>query len=202
MARTLDPLKRTNILKVARAIFMRDGYSAAKMSDIASEAGVAPGTLYLYFDSKEALSGAIGDDFFNRMSTQFDQVIAEIHGPDSIHILLDWALRIGEQERDLLAMVRDKKMEKCDKNDPKSPLYGRRLFVQKLADVLEPLMKQGIVRHYDDVTDLADIVLAVMHRMLMSHAIFQDSNSEHIKTTAVKLLQHSLFSDAFLRTLD
>ena len=53
MARTLDPLKRTNILKVARAIFMRDGYSSAKMSDIASEAGVAPGTLYLYFDSKK-----------------------------------------------------------------------------------------------------------------------------------------------------
>lgn len=36
-------------------IFERDGFDAAKMSDIATEADVAKGTLYLYFDSKDAL---------------------------------------------------------------------------------------------------------------------------------------------------
>ena len=59
MVRTLDPRKRTTILKAARTIFLKDGYASTKMSDIASEAGVAPGTLYLYFESKEALFKAL-----------------------------------------------------------------------------------------------------------------------------------------------
>jgi len=41
------------ILKAAASVFYRRGYHAAKVSEIAREAGVAQGTFYLYFPSKE-----------------------------------------------------------------------------------------------------------------------------------------------------
>ena len=44
-----------DIVEAALKIFDRDGFEAAKMSDIADEAGVAKGTLYLYFDTKADL---------------------------------------------------------------------------------------------------------------------------------------------------
>jgi AcrR family transcriptional regulator len=47
--------KRRAIAEAALKVFSRDGFSAAKMDDVALEAGVAKGTLYLYHASKEEL---------------------------------------------------------------------------------------------------------------------------------------------------
>ena len=47
--------RRDDIVQAALKVFDRDGYEAAKMIDIAKEAEVAKGTLYLYFDTKAAL---------------------------------------------------------------------------------------------------------------------------------------------------
>ena len=47
--------KRHAILDAARTIFSRRGYAGASVDDVAGEAGVAKGTLYLYFKSKEEL---------------------------------------------------------------------------------------------------------------------------------------------------
>ncbi|WP_441234488.1 TetR family transcriptional regulator [Bradyrhizobium sp. 930_D9_N1_4] len=43
------------ILEAALALFIENGFAATKLTDVAKEAGVAKGTLYLYFDTKEAL---------------------------------------------------------------------------------------------------------------------------------------------------
>ena len=50
-----DGDKRERILTAAERIFARHGFFAAKVSDVAKEAGVADGTIYLYFKSKDDL---------------------------------------------------------------------------------------------------------------------------------------------------
>lgn len=54
-----DPVKREQILDGAQCVFMREGFDAASMNDIAREAGVSKGTLYVYFRNKEDLFAAI-----------------------------------------------------------------------------------------------------------------------------------------------
>lgn len=51
----LDPPKARAILKAAERLFLQFGFRRTAMDDIARAAGVAKGTLYLYFDSKEAV---------------------------------------------------------------------------------------------------------------------------------------------------
>ncbi|WP_425037275.1 TetR/AcrR family transcriptional regulator [Primorskyibacter sp. S187A] len=51
--------RRDDIVQAAVKIFDRDGFEAAKMEDIAREAEVAKGTLYLYFDTKNDLLEAV-----------------------------------------------------------------------------------------------------------------------------------------------
>lgn len=51
--------KSEAILDAADRLFARFGYRRTAMDDVAGEAGVAKGTLYLYFDSKAALFRAI-----------------------------------------------------------------------------------------------------------------------------------------------
>jgi AcrR family transcriptional regulator len=50
-----DSRKRQQILDGARRLFLAEGFDAASMGEIAREAGVSKGTLYVYFDSKEEL---------------------------------------------------------------------------------------------------------------------------------------------------
>jgi TetR/AcrR family fatty acid metabolism transcriptional regulator len=48
-----DPDKPQQIIEAAVRVFARKGYFTARVSDIAREAGIAAGTIYLYFDTKE-----------------------------------------------------------------------------------------------------------------------------------------------------
>jgi AcrR family transcriptional regulator len=47
------------ILSAALAVFTDRGFAATKLEDVAKRAGVTKGTIYLYFDSKEALFKAL-----------------------------------------------------------------------------------------------------------------------------------------------
>jgi TetR/AcrR family fatty acid metabolism transcriptional regulator len=53
--------KREAILRAATKVFARNGYFNAKVADIARAAGVADGTVYLYFKSKEEILHSIFD---------------------------------------------------------------------------------------------------------------------------------------------
>ncbi|MDX6576378.1 MAG: TetR/AcrR family transcriptional regulator, fatty acid metabolism regulator protein [Blastocatellia bacterium] len=53
--------KREAILRAATRVFARNGYFNSKVADIAREADVADGTVYLYFKSKEEILHSIFD---------------------------------------------------------------------------------------------------------------------------------------------
>lgn len=55
--------KRQAILQAAVRVFSEKGYFGARMRDVAAAAQVADGTLYLYFESKEALLTAVLEEF-------------------------------------------------------------------------------------------------------------------------------------------
>lgn len=46
---------RSRVIAAAREVFAERGFAATRMGDIAAAAGVAHGTVYTYFDSKEAV---------------------------------------------------------------------------------------------------------------------------------------------------
>jgi len=66
-ARSINPArlppgdKREAILRAATTVFAHNGYFNSKVADIAREAGVADGTVYLYFKSKEDILHSIFD---------------------------------------------------------------------------------------------------------------------------------------------
>lgn len=66
-SRTIISDKREAILRAAIRVFARNGYFNSKVSDIAGEAGIADGTVYLYFKSKEEVLHSV----FNRAMEEF-----------------------------------------------------------------------------------------------------------------------------------
>ena len=59
MARKPEGDKRRQILDAAVSVFAQKGYFTARISDIASGAGVADGTIYLYFKNKEDIIASV-----------------------------------------------------------------------------------------------------------------------------------------------
>jgi AcrR family transcriptional regulator len=66
--------KRGEIAGAAKELFTNFGYKAVSMDSIADRAGVAKGTLYLYFKDKEALFYYLLREFIN----EFDGLLRQI----------------------------------------------------------------------------------------------------------------------------
>jgi AcrR family transcriptional regulator len=58
---------RAALLASARRVFERDGFLEARVTDIAEDAGVAHGTFYTYFDSKEEVFRALIVDLMEQV---------------------------------------------------------------------------------------------------------------------------------------
>jgi AcrR family transcriptional regulator len=70
---------RARLLEAGKAVFERDGFLQARITDIAAEAQVSHGSFYHYFDSKESLFKEIAEEVEVRLVSMDD--IA--HDPDA-----------------------------------------------------------------------------------------------------------------------
>jgi len=73
--------KREAILRAAINVFAHNGYFNAKVADIAREAGVADGTVYLYFKSKEEILHSIFDRSVDTALALAKEQLATISDP-------------------------------------------------------------------------------------------------------------------------
>lgn len=73
--------KRERILVAAERIFARHGFFAAKVSDVAKEAGVADGTIYLYFKSKDDLLISLFERRMQQVNENLRDAVAGIASP-------------------------------------------------------------------------------------------------------------------------
>jgi TetR/AcrR family fatty acid metabolism transcriptional regulator len=73
--------KRAAILRAAIQVFARNGYFNSKVSDVASEARIADGTVYLYFKSKDEILHSIFDQAMAEFIEQGKRELASIEDP-------------------------------------------------------------------------------------------------------------------------
>ena len=94
------------ILDVARAEFAQRGFEATTVRDIADAAGLSPGNLYRYFESKDAMVATILSEFSDRLLAAYTEVLATgagaVESIEAICWLLDQAGRHFSREIDML----------------------------------------------------------------------------------------------------
>lgn len=190
MARPTDPQKRQAILQAARKTFAGNGYSAAKISDIATEAGVASGTVYLYFDSKEAIATALAEDFFKRITELILEHVPHFGSSTGIEAYIDAVIQIAREEKDALLQVRTDLMETNDKCSRTERLQ----LLKVMANSLETLMNQGMIKRYDPIA-LGNLIFGMLHNIVMSCVIFEDLPLSSHRITATQLLTQALLEE-------
>ncbi len=66
--------RRAELLAAARKLFVRDGFAEVSVSRIVREIGVAQGTFYYYFESKEAALDALVQEHVHEVAARLTEV--------------------------------------------------------------------------------------------------------------------------------
>lgn len=72
----LTDLRRSEIIEAALKVFARKGFHHSRTEDVAAQANIAKGTLYLYFDSKDAIYDAALQHALDALSELSDERVA------------------------------------------------------------------------------------------------------------------------------
>ena len=100
-----DPEKRQRILDAAVRTFGRRGYHDAKIAEIAAEARVAEGTVYLYFRNKEHLFATVFDEKMDQLLARGREIAAgEDPASERLTRLVDLHLTFLASDRDLASL--------------------------------------------------------------------------------------------------
>jgi TetR/AcrR family fatty acid metabolism transcriptional regulator len=98
--------KHDRILDAAVRVFARKGFHATRVSDVANAAGVADGTIYLYFKSKDALLVSL---FENRVERLLRFLETELRraasASEKLKRIVEVQLGLLEGERDLAEVL-------------------------------------------------------------------------------------------------
>ncbi len=94
--------KRAAILRAAIKVFARNGYFNSKVSDVAGEARIADGTVYLYFKSKDEILHSIFDQAMAEFIEDGKRELALIAEPaDRLRRVAELHLKRLSADRDL-----------------------------------------------------------------------------------------------------
>ena len=88
----------SELTAAALELFVEKGFAATRLDDVAAHAGVSKGTLYLYFDSKEALFKAVVEEGIVPLLVAAEQQMTEYQGPSAEllrRLLFAWWEQIG-----------------------------------------------------------------------------------------------------------
>jgi len=98
--------KRERILEAAIKVFAAEGFYNAKVSQIAHEAGVADGTIYLYFKSKDDLLINLFEDRMERVNANLREAIeTESTAVARLKRIVKLHLELVEQNRDMAEVI-------------------------------------------------------------------------------------------------
>jgi AcrR family transcriptional regulator len=101
--RALD--RRKHIMAVASKVFAEKGYYATTISDIATAAGIAKGTVYWYFKNKRSIMIAILDDISAEIGETFGGILqAAPNGLEAVLRCVEPALRLLDKHGPIYLM--------------------------------------------------------------------------------------------------
>jgi AcrR family transcriptional regulator len=154
------------ILNAALELFVKQGFAATRLDDVARRAGVTKGTIYLYFDSKQSLFRGIVESVLLPALQELEREVAEFAGPtDALirRLVRHWWAVVSQQP---LAGI-PKLMVSEAANFPEFA----RFFVERVvrrarglfAQVIERGMARGEIRKVDP---------ALAARVLMAPMMF------------------------------
>ncbi|NMG73921.1 TetR/AcrR family transcriptional regulator [Aromatoleum diolicum] len=182
----------------ALALFVEKGFAATRLDEIAARAGVSKGTLYLYFDSKEALFKAVIQEGVVP-AIEAGEALLDAHDDPVVllrAILLGWWERIGNTE---LGGIPKLMMSEA-RNFPEVAVFYDQAVIQRGLGLVRAAISRGIARGVFRAVDLDTIgpvlIAPLLHLALWRHSYAsccgRDTNVERYLQTCLDVTLNGL----------
>jgi AcrR family transcriptional regulator len=141
--------KRRAILDAALRVFAKQGFAAARISDIASAAGVGKGTVYLYFASKEDLLMGVFEACVDDILSMIDEmVVSRVSPREGLHTFFDAALGLVASNVELLDLFEQRVFLADTRLRARGTAFFRSM-IERVVSQLTPEAKTDLVLDYD-----------------------------------------------------
>jgi len=169
--------KSEAILRAAAKVFARSGYFNAKVSEVARTAGVADGTVYLYFKNKDDLltsifSWAMGE-FLSRARAELADAVdprEKLRRFAHLHLLL------LEQERDVAIVFQVELRQSTKFMEQFSTTYLAE-YLQMLREIIEEGQRVGLFRKQLNSKVIAKFLFGALDEMATNWVLSRGNHS-------------------------
>lgn len=154
------------LLDAALELFAEKGFAATRSEEVAARAGVAKGTLYLYYPSKEELLKAV---ISQRLSSEIAAVAEQadrFEGPSAellSEVLTDWWIRVYESPTAAVFKLVITEV----RNFPEIAEFYRREVVEPGQELVGRILERGIARGEFRRIDVPSAVMSLIFPMVM-----------------------------------
>ena len=137
--------RRQEILHAARKVFSNKGYNTATIEEIALEAELSPGTLYLYFKNKEELHTFLSIEILKRLADEIQKVVTQnISVEDKIERFCDVFIDVYDYDSNILINLFHLQSGETLKNLSEEVLKQIKTYSIMAHGAIVDVVKQGI----------------------------------------------------------
>jgi AcrR family transcriptional regulator len=183
-----DPkIRKKEIMDAAGKLFMMKGYDETSVNMIVEEAGIAKGTFYHYFKTKEEILGAILEEYFNQFAEGMNSLAnsKDMEPFEKMQYILKATLANNNGPQNLTRHIEDNKNAKLHK-------MFEEMFYEKFYPIFLSILKQGIeekvfrVDHPEEITQI--LLTGIQAYMHMNFPYFNDLEYKTRKISAIEEL--------------
>ena len=165
--------RKQELLKIAYRMFIEKGYENTSIDEIIAEAGIAKGTYYYYFESKEATLEAVIEMMIEEEVGRAKAVLeASLPVPQKL-VSVIYSLRPAQDEQ-VIAKALD-----VTENIVMHEKVNRRI-VEEAVPLLTAVVKEGISQGIFECTNIEERVrmLLIISQHIFDDGIFTDRDVE------------------------
>jgi AcrR family transcriptional regulator len=164
--------RRDAILEAARTVFARKGYADTGVEDIAEQAGIGKGTLYLYFPSKEQIYLAALLEEARKLDITSREAMSAAEGwLDKLRAFVEVRLRYFDGHQDFMRIYMTEFRTMCLLGKPAHGELHRltERCESQLAQMFAAAVGRGEIREIDPelaALTVSDLIRGLMERRL------------------------------------
>jgi len=190
------------LLAAALDLFVERGYAATRLEDVAAQAGVSKGTLYLYFANKEELFKAVVRENVLPALGEAEETASHFEGSSADlfqEIMMGWWERVGNTKLSGITKL----MMAESGNFPEVAKFYHEEVISRGNAMIIGMLERGIARgefRKVDTVQVTNVVVAPMLMLMMWSHSFSACHIEPISPqeylqSYFDLLLHGLLND-------
>jgi TetR/AcrR family fatty acid metabolism transcriptional regulator len=184
---------KEKILDTALELFSKYGYNQTTITEISNKAGIAEGTIYIYYQSKEKLMLQAINKAINIVITEIDKIIGDEPNPlAKFYAFFEASINVFSKRPDLARFIVIEQFNLSQLSINDAEYTGFKDIIDYVKKICEAAVEKGYLREVD-----IDILVFKCHGMidsLLKFWIISDYQADmlYVKNKLLEMLMFGL----------